>query len=272
LLGSILRIVLLLSGVFAAVVFLIWLVQERFVFFPPGTSEMQEHRAERVDFKSTDDQPLFGLFVPGNSPRRLILHFHGNGDLAHNWIDWAHQIAQRTGWSVFLAEYRGYGGLPGRPTYDGVMHDSRATLALLQERYGVLPNDIVLYGHSLGTGVAAQLAAEQGARTVLLEAPLTSIIDAGQRSFIPPFSYVVPWISRIHWAPVDDVRKIQSPVWVTCGDCDVVCPASMSEEVYAAALHKGEYLLVPTAEHGNVVDVGGEKYWEWLRRALKAAQ
>ncbi|HET9888702.1 MAG TPA: alpha/beta fold hydrolase [bacterium] len=197
-----------------------------------------------------------------------MLHFHGNGDLAHNWVDWGNDVAQHTGYSVFLAEYRGYGGLPGRPTYDGVMNDARATLAFLEERYGLSPSEIVLYGHSLGTGVAAQLAAEQGARAVLLESPLTSIVAAGQRSFIPPFSYVVPYISRIHWAPVDDVRKIQAPVWVACGDCDEVCPASMSEEVYAAALHQGEYLLVPQAEHGNVVDIGGDDYWAWLIRAL----
>jgi len=277
--GSLLRILLVLLGAFVVIVFVVWAVQERLVFLPPPVPPQQGRGATRVDFSSTDGQPLFGFFVPGADsqvgreqvppvPHRIIIHFHGNGDLASSWIDWGQEVARRTGYSVFLAEYRGYGGLPGRPSYDGVMRDARATMGFLQERYGVRPNDIVLYGHSLGTGVATQLAAEQGARAVLLEAPITSIVDAGRRSFVAPLSFVIRWISRIHFAPVDHVRNIQSPVWIVCGDVDQVAPASMSKSVFAAALNPGEFLLVEGAQHNDVADCGGEEYWEWLSRAL----
>jgi pimeloyl-ACP methyl ester carboxylesterase len=188
--------------------------------------------------------------------------------LADSWIDWAHDVALRTGWSVFLAEYRGYGGLPGRAKYDGVMLDAHATLSLLQERFGASPNEVVLYGHSLGTGVAAQLAAERGAKAVLLEGPITSIADAGRRGFPPPISFAIPWISRIDFAPIEHVRNIQSPVCVACGDLDRVTGVSMSRSVFSAALNQGEYLLVPGAGHGDVADRGGEAYWMWIRRAL----
>lgn len=279
-LGSILRIALLLLGAFAAVVFVVWAVQERLVFLPPRVPPEQGHGAQRVDFSSTDGQHLFGFFIPGAGKQsssggtdsgvahRLILHFHGNGDLAHTWVGWAQEAARRTGYSVFLAEYRGYGGLPGRPTYEGVMRDARATLAFLQTQYGIAPNEIVFYGHSLGTGVATQLAAEQGARAVLLEAPITSIVDAGCRGFIAPFSFVIPWICRIHFAPVDQVRRIEAPVSIVCGDMDEVAPPSMSKSVLAAALHPGEFLLVEGAQHDDISDSGGEKYWQWLSRAL----
>jgi fermentation-respiration switch protein FrsA (DUF1100 family) len=282
----ILRIALILIGTFAALVAVVWAMQEKLVFFPPPVPMQQGRGAERIDYVSTDGQPLFGFFVAGapatDAPSRatnpgparapasrgLILHFHGNGDLANNWIDWAREVAQRTGWPVFLAEYRGYGGLPGRPTYDGIMRDARATLAVLQDRYGVRASDVVLYGHSLGTGVAAQLAAEQDARAVLLEAPISSIVDMGRRSFMPPFSLVVPWICRMHFAPVDHVCKAESPVWVVCGDVDEVVPASMSRSVFSAARHKGEFCLIAGARHGDVADRGGEEYWKWVGRAL----
>jgi fermentation-respiration switch protein FrsA (DUF1100 family) len=277
--GSILRLVLLFLVAFAAVVVVVWAVQERLVFFPPPVPPQQGVGARRIDFASGDGEPLFGFFVArddtvssgvsaSNVPQRLIVHFHGNGDLAHYWIGWAQEVARRTGWSVFLAEYRGYGGLPGRPTYEGVMRDARSTLAFLQEQYGVLPNDIVLYGHSLGTGVATQLAAEQGARAVLLEAPITSIVEAGRRSILAPVGFIIPWISRIHFAPVDHVTKIQSPVWIVCGGVDDIAPASMSESVFAAALSQGELLLVEEAQHNDISACGGEKYWDWLSRAL----
>ena len=274
-LGTVLRITLLLFGGFFVVVVLVWAFQERLVFLPPRIPAQHGNGAERIDFSSTDGQPLFGFFIKGDGApsssgaQRVMVHFHGNGDLAHFWIHWAHQVAHQTGWSVFLAEYRGYGGLPGRPTYEGVMRDARATMALVEERYRLTPHEIVLYGHSLGTGVVAQLAAERGARAVLLEAPITSIVDAGRRSFMAPFSFFVPWISRIHFAPVDQVSKTQSPVWIVCGDCDEVAPASMSEEVFAAAARRGELLLVTGARHNDIADSGGEKYWQWMSRALR---
>ncbi len=286
--ASILRIALALTAVLAVVVVVLWAVQERLVFRPPAPPPQQGRGATRIDYVSTDGQPLFGFWIAGEEARsedgarpeddaarseaashRVILHFHGNGDLADSWIDWAQDVARRTGWSVFLAEYRGYGGLPGRATYEGVMLDAHATLALLHERFGANPSDVVLYGHSLGTGVAAQLAAEQGARAVLLEGPITSVADAGRRSFPPPISFAISWISRIDFAPIDHVRKFQSPVWVACGDLDRVTGVSMSRSVFSAALHQGELLLVPGAGHGDVADRGGEAYWAWIRRALE---
>lgn len=274
LLGAIRRVALALAAVFAIAVVVLWVVQERLVFVPPATPPQQGRGATRIDFVSTDGQPLFGFLVAAPAARspdvrdQLILLFHGNGDLADSWVDWAREAADRTGWSVFLAEFRGYGGLPGRPTHDGVMRDARAALALIQARYGVGPDEVVLYGHSLGTGVATQLAVERGARAVLLEAPITSVVDAGRRTIGPPLSWVLPLISRIDFAPVDLVRRIQAPVWVVCGDRDEVAPTWMGRSVFAAALRKGEFLLVPDAQHEDVADRAGDRYWKWLRRAL----
>lgn len=244
LLASIRRVVLTLTAVFTAAVVVLWVVQERLVFVPPPTPLEQGRGATRIDFTSAEGQPLFGLLIAAPSvrssdvPERVILHFHGNGDLADSWIDWAREAAAHTGWPVFLAEYRGYGGLPGRPTYDGVIRDGRAALAVLAARYGLRPGEIVLYGHSLGTGVATQLAVDQGARAVVLEAPFTSAVDVVRRTFGPPLSWVLPLISRIDFAPVDQVRRIEAPVWVVCGGEDEVAPPWMGCSVFDAALRE----------------------------------
>lgn len=274
LLRSIRRIVLALAILFAVFVGMLWLLQERLVFVPPPTPVQQGRNATRVDFVSADGQPLFGFLVSAKSPQspmvppRMILHFHGNGDLADSWIDWARELAERTGWSVFLAEYRGYGGLPGRPTFDGVMRDARAALTLLQTEYGLAPDQIVLYGHSLGTGVATQLAVERGARAVVLEAPITSVVDVGRQNLGPPLSMVLPLISRIHLTPLEDVRRIQVPVFVVSGGRDEVAPAKMGRRVFDAAARKGEYLLVAGGQHGDLSRRGGERYWELVQNAL----
>ena len=273
-LGSIRRVVLALAVISVMTAAVLWTVQERLVFVPPATPRQQGIGATRIDFVSTDGQPIFGFFIAAPAGQsasdrsQLILHFHGNGDLADSWVDWAQETAERTGWSVFLAEYRGYGGLSGRPTYDGVMRDARAALALVEARYGVGAGEVVLYGHSLGTGVATQLAVQRGARAVVLEAPITSMVDVGRRTLGPPLSWVMPLISRIDLVPVDDVRIIDAPVWVVCGGRDEVAPAWMGRSVFDAATRKGEFLLVPDARHGNVMDRGRDAYWAWLHQAL----
>lgn len=276
LIRSIGRIGLVLLAVFTAAIVALWILQERLVFQPPAVPRHQGRGATRIDYVSAGGQPLFGYLVRGSTPGdstpidRVIVLFHGNGELASSWIEWAQQAAGRTDWPVFLSEYRGYGGLPGRPTYDRVMRDARATLDLLRARYALTDDDIVVYGHSLGTGVATRLAAERSVRAVVLDAPITSVVDVARRTFGPPLSWVASLISRVDFAPIQDVRRIEIPVWVASGGRDEVLPTSMGREVFGAALRKGKFLLVPTAGHDDVAERGGDRYWEWLGEALES--
>ena len=262
--------VILIVAVLLAVT-AIWIFQERLVFLPPAVPAAQGRGAERVDYTAADGQQLFG-FVTGvdSAPSPLLIVFHGNADLADSWINWAREVARRTNWRVLLAEYRGYGGLRGRPTYEGVMHDARAALAYARDHLGVASNDVALYGHSVGAGVAAQLAVEVTPRAVLLEAPPTSIVAMGQRSYPPPISWLLPLISRVHFAPVDRTPEIDAPVWVALGERDNVVPPRMGRTVFERAKRAGELLIVEHAGHGDVSSSGGEAYWAWLERALLA--
>lgn len=269
------RITLTLGAMLVVAVVAISVFQERLLFLPPPPPVTQGFGATRIDFASSPDQPLFAfLVVPATSDsgaRRFVFVLHGNGDLADSWIDWGRDVATRTGWSVFIPEYRGYGGLPGYPTSEGVLQDSRAALHLLGSRYGVKPNEIVFYAHSLGTGIAAQLADEAGAKALILEAPMTSILAVGQRNFGPPLSWFLPMISRIDLAPIVHVPRVRAPVWVAFGERDDVVPPEMARAVYAAAPRKGQLLVVPSAGHNDVGPRGGDRYRAWLDAALEQA-
>lgn len=271
------RIALLLAAAFAVAVIGIWIFQERVVFLPPAVPQVQGRGSVRVDYAASDGQPVFGFLVepegrPGgrrDSTRGAIIVFHGNGDLADSWVDWAHEAAARIGWPVFLAEYRGYGGLTGRPTFTGVARDARAAFDVVARRYALPPDRIVLYGHSLGSGVVTDLAAERGARAVVLEAPMTSLVDMGRRTFGAPISWTLPLISRSPFTPIQQVRAIQAPVWIAIGGRDDVVPAEMGRAVFAAAPRRGELLVVADARHGDISDRGGARYWQWLSRAVR---
>jgi uncharacterized protein len=272
------RIALLLATVFALVVIAIWVFQERVVFLPPAVPHVQGRGSVRVDYAAADGQPLFGFLVEPkgraggrrDSTTGAIIVFHGNGDLADSWVDWAHEAAARIGWPVFLAEYRGYGGLTGRPTFAGVARDANAAFDGVARRYALRPDRIVLYGHSLGSGVVTNLATQRGARAIVLEAPMTSLVDMGRRTFGPPISWVLPLISRSPFTPIAQVRATQAPVWIAIGGRDDVIPAEMGRAVFAAAARQGELLEVADARHGDISDRGGERYWQWLLRAVRA--
>jgi hypothetical protein len=262
----------LLGGAFAVMILLVWIFQDRLVFLPPAVPAVQGRGGTRLGYIGSDGQQLFGfLFTPPqphDSAAVAILLFHGNGDLADSWSDWAAVAAKRTRLPILLAEYRGYGGLPGRPTSAGVMHDARAAMDAVCKRYALRADQVILYGHSLGSGVATKLALERGARTLVLEAPMSSLVDMGRRSFGPPVSWALPLISRSPFNPLEQVRGLPVPIWIAVGGADEVIPPTMGRAIFEAAPHKGELLEIANASHGNISDRGGDRYWEWLERAV----
>ena len=167
-----------------------------------------------------------------------------------------------------LAEYRGYGGLSGRPTVPGVRLDSRAAWDAARDSLGAVPQRLALYGHSLGSAVASELAAEVTPTRLVLDAPFTSARDMARIVIARPVEWVWALVSRVPYDTRERVADLDRPVWVCHGDRDLVIPVRMGREVFDAARVKGELLVVEGAGHNDLVEVGGERYWSWLARAL----
>lgn len=275
LLGAALGFVLL---VFLVAITLVWWRQERIAYQPPRGAWPPALGVERLAYSASDGQPLFAYLVgrrgaipaPGD---RLVLVFHGNADLAVWQIDWARELAARTGMLVLLAEYRGYAGLPGTPAYAGLQRDALAAHAVATDSLGVAPGDVVIFGHSLGSAVATELAAElEGARApaaLVLQSPFTSARSMARFLVWRPLLALWHSLSRIHYDTRARVRALDVPVWVAHGSRDYLVPVRMGHEVYAAARRRGEFLLVRGAGHNDVADVGGEEYWAWIGRAVQ---
>src|SRR5688500_9729607 len=165
----------IIAGVFLLLLALIWWGQEKLVYFPqPGP---YDHPAEvhRIDYFAADRQPLLAYVIGDPAAARgVMLCFHGNADLSVHQVDWAREVHRRTGYAVALAEYRGYMGLGGKPTYEGLQLDAEAAYDMVRSRLGVDSSRITFFGYSLGSAVAAELALEHEPRTLLLQAPFTS--------------------------------------------------------------------------------------------------
>lgn len=261
-------VAILLAVVLALLVAALWGMQERILFQPPGGPFPEGADATRVVYPAADGQPLHGFLVEREGPSAgLLIAFHGNADLAVWQIDWAAEVARRTGVRVLLAEYRGYGGVPGRPTYATSLLDARAAWEFARESLYATPSSLAIFGHSLGSAVATELAAEVHPAALLLQSPFTSARDmATIISRLAGASW--PAISRIHFDSEARVRAIDTPVWVAHGTRDLIIPVRMGRRVFAAARVQRELLEIEGAGHNDVPDAGGERYWRWMAAAL----
>src|SRR5258708_18460341 len=201
--------VVIAYGFFA---FLLWRYQERIVFQPPLWPASAEDDAQRLAFPSADGIGLFA-FVVGErrSNRPPVIAFHGNAVVARAMIPWTREAARRLDVCVVLAEYRGYDGLGGSPTYAATALDALVTLDAAAAHLGADRSSFVIFGHSLGSAVAAQLAASAGAKALVLESPFTSARDMVARW--PAVGLRGGWalVSRVHYGTGAGVRNLNPP-------------------------------------------------------------
>jgi fermentation-respiration switch protein FrsA (DUF1100 family) len=196
-------------------------------------------------YETNDGIQLAGAFFPPPSPdRSVVLYFHGNAEAAAQNLPLAESLRAR-GLGVFLAEYRGYGGLAGSPSEKGLYADGVAALAEL-DRLGVPPSRVVLVGRSLGSGVAVELTTRHRVAGVVLVSAYTSIVDMG-RTIAGPLA---PLVIRDRFDSLSKVARVASPVVLLHGTRDDVVPVAMGRRL-AAARPGSRWVEVPEATHND---------------------
>jgi pimeloyl-ACP methyl ester carboxylesterase len=192
--------------------------------------------------------PFHGLYFAARGERLTLVLFHGNGETMATSIPRAVDIAA-SGFGVLLAEYRGYGRSAGSgtPSEEGLYDDGAAALAFLHDA-GVPAARVVVWGTSLGTGVASELAANGRAARLVLCTPYTSMRDLAAR-----VSWFVPWrlVMEERFDTLAKAPRIHVPTLVVHGDADEVVPFDMGEAV-AHAIEGATFLRVPGGHHNDL--------------------
>ena len=176
-----------------------------------------------------------------------VLFLHGNAGDIGNHLPWA-KFLINAGYGVLALEYRGYGGNPGSPSEAGLIADGRAGLAFLNQQ-GIADGGIVLYGESLGTGVAVQLAAEHAVKAMVLRSPYTSIADVAaiQFPYIP-----ARWLVRDRFDSLAKIGLSHAPLFVFHGAADALIPQALGRQLFDAAPQPKTWLSVPGVGHNDV--------------------
>lgn len=231
----------------------LWLWQDRLIYFPdrtrPDPARAGLQGLEVLTLPTADGLTLLGWWLPPADPRQpVLLYLHGNGGNLGDRAPRLHAI-QALGWGVLMVEWRGYGGNPGRPSEAGLVLDARAGLAALAER-GVATAQRVLWGESLGTGVAVRLVAEQpdAAAAILLESPYTSLLDLAALHYpmLP-----ARWLLRDRYDSGARIGAIRLPILIMVGALDRVVPASMGRRL-AADAPRAELWEAPAGGHDDL--------------------
>jgi fermentation-respiration switch protein FrsA (DUF1100 family) len=193
-------------------------------------------------------------FRPGRAGAPVVVFLHGNAGDIGNHIPWAKFLID-AGYGVLALEYRGYGGNPGSPTEDGLYDDARGAFDFLKQQ-GIADRDVALFGESLGTGVAVQMATEHEVGAVILRSPYTSIPDvaAVQFWYVP-----VHWLVRDRFDSLSKIAKIHAPLMVFHGDSDTLIPIALGRRLYDAAPEPKTWLAVPGAGHNDVQTPAAEQ-------------
>lgn len=214
---------------------------------------------------ASDGAPVHALELGGDSPAsRTIVYFHGNGEVVGDDVPLARELVRR-GFHVILAEYRGFGmSAPGPPSEEGLYADAEAVLDALAAR-GVGKDRVVLWGMSLGTGVAAEMARRGRGEALVLVAPYTSIVDVAVHFFpyIPVRLLMAERFDTLSKAPGIHARAI-----VLHGMRDEVVPFSMGQRV-ASEIPGAVFVPVEGGHHADLFVQDGARYYDLVRAFLE---
>lgn len=259
------------AGLLLAAVFL-RVFENRFIYFPPRypegfvPPENYGLHVEEVWMTTSDGVKLNGWFVPAANSSKALLCFHGNAENM-GYAMTRLKAFSRLAVNLLAVDYRGYGKSEGSPDEAGVYRDAEAAYRYLVEVRRFEPRNIFVFGQSLGSAVAIDLASRHECGGVIAESAFTSGREVARRSFLIPF---FEYLIKSRFDSISKIARVQAPVLIIHGSRDQFFPSSMGNRLYRAARQPKTFLLVEGAGHDDVFLVGGEKYLEALRRFLAA--
>lgn len=218
---------------YGALLVLMYVFQRSLMYFPdnkrtpPALAGLPQ--AEEVVLTSSDGKKLIAWHVSPRAGKKLVIYFQGNaGALDLRAERFARLTADGTG--VLALCYRGYGGSTGSPSEAGLIRDAVAAYDYAVERHPAA--GIVLWGESLGTGVAVALAAERDVGGVILDAPFSSIADVGAAAY--PFA-PVRWLIKDPFHSDRRIARVHAPLLIRHGEGDAVVPIRFGQRLFALA-------------------------------------
>jgi len=226
---------------------ILYFLQERILFHPKKLpadhifSFQQPFKEINLPVSSEKNISIIQFTVPDSMSKGVVLYFHGNRRNVERYASYAVNFT-RNNYELWMIDYPGFGKTTGERTEKAMYADAAIFYKLARSKYS--KEKIIIYGKSLGTGVATQLASVSDCKRVILETPFYSI-DALLKHFA--FVYPVTWMSKFHFPSNQYIKKIESPVTLIHGTRDEVIPYNQAVRL----VRENPGVLLVTIEGGR---------------------
>jgi alpha-beta hydrolase superfamily lysophospholipase len=254
----------ILIGIYVTLIIGVYLILPKAVFhpeaLPPDHSFSIGNAGQEVDVITSDGQHINMMWFSNAMSKKLIIYFHGNKGTLERWGPIAQKLTTK-GYAVLAFDYRGYGKSTGWPTEQGLYQDAKAVWEWAIQHYP--PENITLYGRSLGSGIASHLATQVTPARVMLETPYYSIQDVVLT--YAPFLWF-PRPLQPNFSNGRNIPMIKCPVHIIHGTNDWTVPFASAKKLRPLLGVEKDFRIIEGGGHKNLASYPG--YHAWLEEIL----
>lgn len=253
------KTLMIIAGVVAALYIIaagsLYMFQRRLIYFPDAEREAPADAGlsgvREVVLQTPDGERLIAWYSAATPGKPTLLYFHGNSGTLSDRADRIKRFAGG-GYGVFMPSYRGYSGSTGSPSEEAIVADAHLAYDHLRGM-GIAERAIVVYGESLGSGVAVRLASDRSVGAVILDAPYTSLPDVGKLLYpvMPVQTFMVDrFESKKH------ILTVRAPILIMHGAEDTVVPLTLGKALFEVAPQPKEMAVFRGAGHSDIYAFG----------------
>jgi uncharacterized protein len=242
-------------------------IENRLIFYPPRyptgfpSQQTYDKQVEDLWLRTEDGVKINAFYLSNPASKQVLLWFHGNAENIGYGLGQMRTLAM-LGTNILAVDYRGYGKSEGSPNEMGVYRDADAAYDYLIHQRHFEPQDIVIYGHSLGGAVAVNLASRRPCGALIVQSSFTCAREMAKRMFSIPW---IAYVARSRFDSVELIRQVHSPILIVHGTRDGVVPYSMGEQLFAAAPQPKWFYAIDGGGHNDLFESGGAPYLERLK-------
>lgn len=243
-----LRLILFFIFSYLTLLGVIYLFQRKLLYFPlkaRPSLEMLDGVYVEVHTQTKDQLNLTHWYAKRGQP--YIVVFHGNGGNIEG-RGYRFKFLVDHGYSVLLISYRGYGDNPGRPAEKDLITDSILALEWLLKKEGISAKEVVLFGESLGSGVAIALAAQYPVKALIFDGAFSSASEVGQSAY--PF-FPVRWLLKDNWDSGSRIQKVKSPLLFIHSKKDSIVPFRFAYKLFQIANEPKKHIWLEDSGHND---------------------
>jgi pimeloyl-ACP methyl ester carboxylesterase len=242
---KIVSVLIVLIALYFGLILLLYLKQKDFIFYPTKLNQnynfSQFTNFEELYF-AKNEATIHAIHFKTENPKGIVLYFHGNAGAVDKWGYAASDFTSRN-YEVLMQDFRSYGKSTGTLSEENMNEDALMIYNKLIEKYS--PSKIIIYGRSLGSGVACELSTKVDSKLVILETPYSSIDAVAKRGF---FFLPVSKLLKFHFYNDQKIKKLKAPVHIIHGTEDELIP--YPQAVKLAEIY-GDHSILTTIEGGG---------------------